>query len=51
MPGRKLVRDLIWVSAVKLLALTAIYFLFFASPPHIDAARYLASPATAASDR
>lgn len=29
---RKLVRELAWVLAVKLVALTAIYFLFFAAP-------------------
>ncbi len=51
MPGRKLARDLIWVSVIKLLALSAIYFLFFASPPRIDAARHFAPAAVTASER
>jgi hypothetical protein len=34
--GRKLVRELAWVLAIKLVALTAIYFLFFASPVRVS---------------
>jgi hypothetical protein len=41
MLSRKLFRDLLWVMAVKLVALMAIYFLFFGSPARIDAARHL----------
>jgi hypothetical protein len=42
MPERKLFRDLVWVTVVKLLALTAIYFLFFVSPAPVDVARHFA---------
>jgi hypothetical protein len=42
MSRRRLFRDLVWVTAIKLLALTAIYFVFFASPARIDMARHIA---------
>jgi hypothetical protein len=41
MPRQRLFRDLLWVTFVKLVALTAIYFLFFGSPARIDAANHL----------
>jgi hypothetical protein len=47
MPKRTLLRDLLWVTAVKLVALAAIYFLFFASPAQIDAAHHLLIDASA----
>ena len=50
MPERKLVRDLAWALAIKLIALTAIYFLFFAAPARIDPARNL-MPTIATSTR
>jgi len=42
MPKRRLAIDLAGVMAIKLIALAAIYYLFFAAPPKVDAARHLA---------
>jgi hypothetical protein len=39
--------DVAGALAVKLLALTAIYFLFFAAPPKIDATRLFVSAISA----
>lgn len=41
MPRRRLGSDLAGVLAVKLIALAAIYYLFFAAPPKIDPALHL----------
>lgn len=47
MPRRRLAIDLTGVLAVKLIALAAIYYLFFAEPPKIDPARHLVPTAPA----
>jgi hypothetical protein len=47
--GRKLVRELAWVLAIKLVALTAIYFLFFATPARIASPGDVAALYTAGS--
>lgn len=47
----KLIRELAWILAIKLVALTAIYFLFFAAPPRIDASRPFAPDASFVSQR
>jgi hypothetical protein len=47
MPKRRLGIDLAGVLAVKLIALAAIYYLFFAAPPKIDPVLHLAPAPTA----
>ena len=51
MAKSKLVRELAWVLVIKLAALTAIYFAFFATPPRIDASRPFTPDSSFASQR